>query len=85
MATAMKSLRLDPELENRLQQAARARGESLSQFIRTAAAERADATLDAEPATDFSDVLGVVRGGGGRADHTGAAFAELLSEPAPNR
>ena len=78
----MKSLRLDPQLESRLQQAAAVRGESLSEFIRQGAAERADATLSAEPSADFSDVLGVIHAGGGRARRTGAAFAEDLVERA---
>lgn len=56
------------------------RGESLSEFIRQAAAERADATLSSKPSTDFSDVLGVVHAGGGRARRTGAAFTEDLME-----
>lgn len=76
----MKSLRLDPQLEVRLQQAAAVKGESLSEFIRRAAAERATATLTAVPAVDFDDVLGVVHGGGGRARRTGAAFTETLTE-----
>ncbi|MBA3369128.1 MAG: DUF1778 domain-containing protein [Geodermatophilaceae bacterium] len=41
----MKSLRIDPELERRLQRAAAVKGESLSEFIRRAAPERADTTL----------------------------------------
>ena len=77
----MKSLRLDPELERRLQEAAAVRGESLSEFIRRAAAERAEETFSAEPAADFSDVVGVVHGGGGRAGRTGEAFTEELLEP----
>lgn len=76
----MKSLRLDSQLESRLQQAAVVKGESLSEFIRRAAAERATATLAAVPAADFDDVLGVVHGGGGRARRTGAAFTETLAE-----
>ena len=75
----VKTIRLDPELEDRLRRAAAVTGESLSEFIRRAAAERADAVLTADPAEDFADVLGVVRGGGGRARRTGAAFAELLA------
>ncbi len=78
----MKSLRLDPQLEARLQQAAAVTGETLSEFIRRAAAERADTTLTAVPATDFDDVLGAVHGGGGRARRTGAAFTEALAERA---
>lgn len=75
----MKSVRLDPELESRLQRAAAVRGESLSEFIRRAAAERADATLLGTPGADFDDVLGVVHGGGGRARRTGAAFTEIIA------
>lgn len=75
----MKSLRLDPELEARLKQAAAVKGESLSEFIRRSAAERADATLTAVPSADFDDVLGVVHGGGGRARRTGEAFTEDLA------
>jgi hypothetical protein len=79
----MKSFRLDPRLEDRLAQAAAARGESLSEFIRRAASERADATLAADPSADFSDVLGVIHGGGGRARDTGAAFSDALAERKP--
>lgn len=81
----MKSLRLDPELESRLQRAAAVRGESLSAFIRRAAAERADDTLAGSNATDFDDVLGVIRGGGGRARATGAAFTEVMAERTSKR
>lgn len=75
----MKSFRIDPQLEGRLQRAAAVRGESLSEFIRRAAAERADATLEASHPSGFDDVLGVVRGGGGRASRTGAAFTDIVS------
>lgn len=73
---------MDDELESRLRQAAAARGESVSEFIRLAAAERADKTLGTDPSSDFSDVLGVVHGGGGRARRTGAAFTEALTRRA---
>lgn len=79
----MKSLRLDPELEERLKQAAAAKGESLSEFIRRAADERATATLTAVPPVDFDDVLGAVHGGGGRARKTGAAFGEIVAGRTP--
>ena len=69
---------MDPQLEARLKEAAAAKGETLSEFIRRAAADRADAILAGAPATDFDDVLGVVHGGGGRARHTGSAFTETL-------
>ncbi len=81
----MKTLRLDPDLEERLQRAAAVTGESLSEFIRRAAAVRADATLGAAPATDFHDVLGVAHDGGGRARRTGEAFAQALTERSPKR
>lgn len=78
----MKSLRLDPELERRLQRAAAVKGESLSEFIRRAAADRADQTLVVTQDGAFDDILGVVNGGGGRARRTGAAFTDLVSERA---
>jgi hypothetical protein len=78
----MKSLRIDPELERRLQRAAAVSGESLSEFIRRAAAERADATLAPTDGPSFADVLGVVHGGGGRARRTGEAFTEMVAERA---
>ena len=75
----VKSLRLDPELSERLERAAAVTGETLSQFIRTAAATRADAILTGERPSDWSDVIGVVRGGGGAARRSGAAFADHLA------
>jgi hypothetical protein len=74
----MKSLRLDAKLVERLQKAATVTGETLSEFIRRAAAARADAVLSGEGDHDWSDVIGVVHGGGGRARRTGDAFADLV-------
>lgn len=76
----MRSVRLDPELEQRIERAAALRGESLSEFIRRAAADRADATLKADPVDDFADVLGVVHGGGGRARKPSEAFRRELAQ-----
>ncbi len=81
----MKSLRLSPELEARLQRAAAVTGESLSEFIRRAASDRADATLNAAPPADFQDVIGVVHGGGGVARRTGDAFTEVMAERSTRR
>lgn len=75
----MGSLRLDDDLEDRLQRAAAVRGESPSEFIRRAVDERASATL-AERARAFDDVLGVVHSRGGRARCTGDAYLEVLVE-----
>jgi hypothetical protein len=71
---------MDPELEERLQRAAAVAGESLSEFIRRAAAERADALLNSGHHEDFADVLGVIHGGGGRARRTGEAFTTVLAD-----
>lgn len=75
----MKSLRLDPDLERRLQRAAAVKGETLSEFIREAAAERAEEILTAGRSDDFADVLGVIHGGGGRARRTGGAFTDIVA------
>jgi hypothetical protein len=76
----VKTVRLSPDLEERLQRAAAVAGESLSEFIRCAAAQRADALLRDAGREDFADVVGVVHGGGGRARRTGTAFADLVAD-----
>ena len=76
----MRSLRLDSELDEKVRRAASVKGETVSEFLRQAAAERADETLSARPSERFADVAGVVHGGGGRARKTGEAFAEALAE-----
>ncbi len=78
----MRSLRLDADLDEKMRRAATVRGESVSEFIRQAAAARAEETLAARPGEQFADVAGVVHGGGGRARRTGRAFTEsLASDP----
>jgi hypothetical protein len=74
----MRSLRLDPELDEKVQRAAAVKGESVSEFIRTAAEVRADEILAVRPSDRFADVTGVVRGGGGRARRAGDAFTDTL-------
>jgi hypothetical protein len=74
----MRSLRLDPELDDKVQRAAARKGESVSEFIRHAAEERADKTLSTSVREVFADVTGVIHGGGGRARRTGKAFVESL-------
>ncbi len=68
----------------RLQRAAAVTGESLSEFIRRAAAARADMLLHIGERDDFADVLGVVHGGGGQARKTGEAFTDILVTPKPS-
>ncbi len=60
----MRSLRLDPELDEKGTTAAAIKGESVSDFFRRSASERADETGDNYPKR-FADVAGVVHGGGG--------------------
>jgi len=77
----MRSLRLEPELDERVLRAAAAEGATVSEFLRRAAAERADRTLAHRNSDRLADVIGAVRGGGvGRARETGAAFGDLLVE-----
>jgi hypothetical protein len=75
----MRSLRLDPELDRQVRKAAAIQGESVSEFIRHAAAKRAEETLAEHGRERFADVAGVVRGGGGRARRSGEAFTETLT------
>ena len=81
----MRSLRLDPDLEKKVRLAAAAKGESVSEFFRQAAAERAEEALAGRPSERFADVAGSVRGGGGRARRTGAAFTESVAEDCRSR
>jgi hypothetical protein len=74
----MRSLRLDPALDERVRRAADAEGSSVSEFLRQAAAERADRTLATRNSERLADVIGAVHGGGGQARRSGAAFGELL-------
>jgi hypothetical protein len=79
----MRSVRLDPELEQMVRRAAAQEGASVSEFLRRAAAERAGRILDSRDRLD--DVIGAVRTKGGAARRTGRAFGELLSGRARSR
>ncbi len=81
----MRSLRLDPDLDEKIQKAAALKGESVSEFIRHAAEERADETLMARPRDLFADVAGVVHSGGGRARRSGEAFTKALAKSRAER
>jgi uncharacterized protein DUF1778 len=76
----MRSLRLEPDLDDKVQRAAAIKGESVSAFIRQAASQRADETLAECPKERFADVAGVVHGHGGRARRSGKAFEEALMQ-----
>jgi len=60
-------------------------GESVSEFIRHAAATRADETLAEHGRERFADVAGVVHGGGGRARRSGEAFTDALARTRARR
>jgi hypothetical protein len=74
----MRSFRLDPELDELIRRAAEISGESVSEFIRRAAARRAYEALATRGRERFADVAGVIHGGGGRARRSGEAFSEAL-------
>jgi len=74
----MKSVRLDPELEAKLERAARAVATSQSEFIRDALSRRCDEVLGGSLAEQLAPFIGVLNCPGGVADRTGAAFRELL-------
>jgi len=68
-----------------VQRAAAVKGESVSEFIRHAAAERAKETLTQRPSEEFADVVGVINGGGGRARRSGEAFTRSLHKNRTSR
>jgi Ribbon-helix-helix protein, copG family len=76
---SVRSVRLDPDLEERLVRAAAAEGSTVSEFIREAVTERADRTLGDSPVERLADIVGVVHSTGGRARRTGKAFSEGLA------
>jgi hypothetical protein len=76
----MRSLRLEADLDERVRHAASLEGTSVSEFLRRAATERAERLLAISNSDRLGDVIGSVRGGGGQADDTGAAFSDLLAE-----
>lgn len=55
-------------------------GETVSEFLRRAAAERVDFVMGRGQQVDVTDVLGAIRSDGGRARHTGRAFADALAD-----
>ena len=75
----MKSVRLDDELEARLERAAQALNMSQSEFIRDAVNRRCEEILETSLAERLGSVVGLVKSSGGRAADTGAAFRKALS------
>lgn len=75
----MKSVRLEANLQARLERAARALATSQSEFIRDALKRRCDEVLGESLAERLAPVVGVVRSAGGRASHSGKAFRKTLA------
>ncbi len=75
----MKSVRLDRDLQAKLERAARSLAVSQSDFIREALARRCDEVLGGSLAERLAGVVGIVQSSGGRAAHTGAAFRDTLA------
>ena len=76
----IKSFRLTPELERRLEEASARAGMSVSDFIREAVEQRCDAVLGHSLLDDLGDMVGAVDGGRFDSRHTGRAFAEIVAE-----
>lgn len=76
----MASVRLDADLEARLERAAALRGESKSDFIRAAVAERVEATLGSSLVDRLAHVIGQVDLGGGLAERAHELAGELIGE-----
>jgi hypothetical protein len=76
----VRTVRFDKELDELVRRAAAREGQSVSEFLRRAASERAHRTLADRPVAQLADVIGAVRSSGGSARQTGEAFADLLSE-----
>jgi hypothetical protein len=74
----MKSVRLDADLEAKLERAARALATSQSDFIRDALTRRCEEVLGGSLAERLAPVIGIVKSTGGRAARSGAAFRAAL-------
>jgi len=74
----MRSVRLDPVLDEQVRRAAQEEGVTVSEFIREAVAERAARTTGGHNRERLSDVIGMVNGSSPQARRTGEAFSELL-------
>lgn len=73
----MRSVRLDDELEARLEEASRVTGEPVSEIIREAVRRRCDEVLGGRLDRRLADIVGVVAAGGS-SRRTGRAFSAML-------
>jgi hypothetical protein len=75
----MKSVRLNEDLQAKLERAARALAMSQSEFLRDALARRCDEVLGGSLRERLGPVVGIVSSAGGRAAHSSAAFRAALA------
>ena len=75
-----KSVRLDSNLESRLERAARVLGISQSELIREAVAKRCEEVVRPSLAVRLTPLIGLIKTSGGRARHTGMAFRRALAK-----
>ena len=76
----MKSVRLDHELEEKLERAARAVAMTQSEFLRDALVRRCAEVLGSSLDERLAPVVGILNSSGGRADRSGAAFRAALGK-----
>ena len=76
-----RSFRIDPALEERLNEVARREGTTVSAVVREAITEHCDKVLGVSVLSEIADLIGTVHGDGvDRSSRTGEAFKELLAE-----
>ncbi len=75
----MISVRLDQDLETKLERAARALAMSQSEFLRDALARRCEEVLGGSLRQRLAPLVGIVNSSGGRAASSGAAFRTALA------
>ncbi|MFN0073833.1 MAG: hypothetical protein ACKVVP_20325 [Chloroflexota bacterium] len=75
-----RSIRLDPQLEQRLIDVAEHDGVSVSAAAREAIKEYCDKRLETNLYTLLKDYIGIVHSEGGQAERTGEAFTDALLE-----
>ena len=76
----MKNVQFDPQLESRLERAARTLGISPSALIQEAVAKRCAEVLGPSLAERLAPFIGRIQSSGGRARHTGAGFRRVLAQ-----
>ncbi len=75
----MNSVRLDPQLQERVRRVARQKGLTLSEVHRLALEAYCDAALAEPGCSRYGDVIGVIEGPPDLAENAGRLFAELMA------